>query len=487
MAINQKQNMALLSNKQRFIRNFSLLLSSRVLTAVLTLLVNILLIKKLGTSIYGEFAFALTLSGYFLSIADTGLSPFGETQAAKNKNDIDGINKIVSDILSARLLLSLISTIIIISIGVLLFKNNPHQKNMLVIIAFLPLIYALNFSWALRGIEKNHIILTTVLAGGLIYFLGVLLLVKNPAWYLAAVLLFLTGSIITSAFQFGYIKNLIKKIKISFSYGSVKKTLKNSLPFGIFSWFSVLYISYPIVFLKIFSDNKNIGLYYITYKLMAFVFIIFNLTGNAFIPVISDAIKAKDNEKESKILSELIKFTYTFSIPVCFGGFVISHNLIAELFGLKIIESAMLLRMMIWSVIPVGISSALISYLMAKNAKKSLVKSAAFASIIGFIFSIFFIRYFGLKGAAYSLNFIELIMAGGLIYFTYKIIKIKFDIINFIKVLAASAIMAYAVMLAHQRLILSIFIGMTVYAALSLIFKTITKKDTKELRSLIAK
>ncbi|MHB1679548.1 MAG: oligosaccharide flippase family protein [bacterium] len=471
-----------LSNRQRFIKNFSLLLTSRVISAVLTLLVNILLIKRLGASIYGEFAFALTLSGYFVSISDTGLSPFGETEAAKNKNNIA---KIAADITSAKFLLSLISTIIIIFIGIFLFKEDLRQKNMLIAIAFLPLIYSFNFSWALRGIEKNHVILTTNLAGGLIYFLGVLLIVKNPSWYLAAVLLFLAGSIITSAFQFGYIKNLIKKIKVSFSYGSVKKTVKDSLPFGIFSWFSVLYISYPIVFLKIFSDNKNIGLYYITYKLMVFIFVIFNLTGNAFIPIISDAIKAKDNEKESKILSELIKFTYTFSIPVCFGGFVVSNNLITELFGLKIIESAILLRMMVWAIIPVGISSALISYLMTKNAKKSLVKSAMFASIIGFIFSIFFIKYFGLKGAAYSLNFIELLMAGSLIYFTYKIIKIKFDIINFIKVLSASMIMAYAVILAHQRLILSILIGMAVYSALSLILKTITKKDIKKLKGLL--
>ena len=460
------------------------MLTSRVVSAVLTLLVNILLIKNLGASIYGEFAFALTLSGYFVSISDTGLSPFGETEAAKNKNDI---NKIVGDIASAKFLLSLFSTVIIIFIGILLFKDDPRQKNMLIVIAFLPLIYSFNFSWALRGIEKNNIILTTNLMGGLFYFLGVLLIVKNSKWYLAAVLLFLAGNIITSAFQLGYIKNLIKKIKVNFSYGSVKKTVKDSLPFGIFSWFSVLYISYPIVFLKIFNNNKNIGLYYITYKLMVFIFVIFNLTGNAFIPVISDAIKAKDNEKESKILSELIKFTYTFSIPACFGGFVISHNLIAELFGLTIIESAMLLRMMIWAIIPVGISSALISYLMAKNVKKSLVKSAIFTSITGFIFSIFFIKYFGLKGAAYSLNFIELLMVSSLIYFTYKIIKIKFDIINFIKVLSASMIMAYIVILAHQRLILSIIIGMAVYAILSLVLKIISKKDIKELKMLFVK
>jgi O-antigen/teichoic acid export membrane protein len=460
------------------------LLASRLSGAVLTLLVNILLVGRLGASIYGEFAFALTLCGYFIAIADTGLSPFGETAAAKNKEDITNV---AGDIFSAKFMLSLISAALIILIGLLVFKNDLRQKNMLAAISFLPLILSFNFSWALRGIEKNHVILTANLIGGLVYFLGVLLIIKNPAWYLAAVLLFLAGNAVTSAFQTGYIKRLIKKIEIDFSYGRIKKTVKDSLPFGIFSWFSVLYISYPIVFLKIFGNNKNVGLYYITYKIIAFIFIIFNLAGNAFIPVISDAIKAKDAERESKTLSGLIKFTYTFSVPVCFGGFVVSRNLIAGLFGLKIIESAALLRIAVWAVIPVGISSALISYLMAKNAKRALVKSAMFASVTGFIFSIFLIKYLGVRGAAYSLNFIELLMAGGLIYFTYKIIKIKFDIINFLKVLSASMLMAYIVILAHQKLILSILLGMAAYAVLSLVLKTIGKKDFEELKRLVMK
>jgi len=79
------------SYKHRFIRNLSLLLASRAGSAVLTLLVNILLVKRLGVSIYGEFAFALTLCGYFIAIADTGLSPFGETEVAKNKENITSV------------------------------------------------------------------------------------------------------------------------------------------------------------------------------------------------------------------------------------------------------------------------------------------------------------------------------------------------------------------------------------------------------------
>jgi UDP-N-acetylmuramyl pentapeptide phosphotransferase/UDP-N-acetylglucosamine-1-phosphate transferase len=48
-------------------------------------------------------------------------------------------------------------------------------------------------------------------------------------------------------------------------------------------------------------------------------------------------------------------------------------------------------------------------------------------------------------------------------------------------------IMAYVVILAHQRLILSIIIGMAVYAILSLVLKIISKKDIKELKTLFAK
>jgi len=129
-----------------------LLLASRAGSAVLTLLVNILLIKRLGASIYGEFAFALTLCGYFIAIADTGLSPFGETEAAKNK---ENITSVAGDIFSTKFALSLISTVLIVLIGLLFFKYSLRQKNIIIAVSILPLILSFNFSWALRGIEKT--------------------------------------------------------------------------------------------------------------------------------------------------------------------------------------------------------------------------------------------------------------------------------------------------------------------------------------------
>ena len=113
------------------------------------------------------------------------------------------------------------------------------------------------------------------------------------------------------------------------------------------------------------------------------------------------------------------------------------------------------------------------------------MKSASFASLGGFIFAFFFIKYYGLKGAAYSLIFIELLMSGSLLYFTYKIIKIKFNTVNFIKVLLSSLIMGFIVIELRQKLILSIIIGMIVYAILSLILKTIGKKDIMEIKELL--
>ena len=76
-------------------------------------------------------------------------------------------------------------------------------------------------------------------------------------------------------------------------------------------------------------------------------------------------------------------------------------------------------------------------------------------------------------------------MAGSLLYFTHKTVKIKFDTINFIKVLLSSLIMGFIVIESRQKLILSIIIGMFVYAMLSLILKTIGKKDIMEIKELL--
>ncbi len=474
------------SNRQRFIKNLSQLYISTFISGIFALIVNIILIKRLGSSVYGEYAFSLTFLGYFALVADSGLSAYGETAVSRDKANAD---KIIGSIFSFNIVLALFSTALMVIIA-FLFKFGQVQRDMLILISVALIINTFSFNWAIKALEKNQILSLSVLIGRLAYFAGVFLFVLNKNYYITAVLFFLIGLFLTAFIQAGYLNTIKGIFKFNFGINNFKHLIVNGVPFGIVSGLIILYTGFPVLFLKIFTNNNSIGFYYITNRLIVFIFILFNLMTGAFIPIISEAIQKNDKEKQSSILSELIRFAYTFSIPVCFGGFVVGRLLILRLFGNDFAVSIGLMKVMIWSIYFVSISSVFFGFLTALNDRKSLILSAFFTTTCGLAASFLLIKEYGVYGGAISILIIETIMSLCLIIFALKHIRLSFDIINFLKVLAASAIMAFLVGLIKiifPDLILCVVAGMIIYAGLSFALKTMDNKDIAEIKGVLFK
>lgn len=474
------------SNRQRFIKNLSQLYISTFISGIFALIINIILIKRLGSSVYGEYAFSLTFLGYFALVADSGLSAYGETAVSRDKADAD---KIIGSIFSFNIVLALFSTALMVIIA-FLFKFEQVQRDMLILISVALIINTFSFNWAIKALEKNHILSLSVLIGRLAYFAGVFIFVLNKNYYMTAVLFFLIGLLLTAFIQAVYLNTIKGIFKFNFGINNFRHLIVKGVPFGIVSGLIILYTGFPVLFLKIFTNNNSIGFYYITNRLIVFIFILFNLMAGAFIPIISEAIQKNDKEKQSSILSELIRFAYTLSIPVCFGGFVVGRLLILKLFGNDFITSIWLMKIMIWSIYLVSISSVFSGFLTALNDRKSLILSAFFTTTCGLAASFLLIKEYGVYGGAISSLIIETIMSLCLIIFALKHIKLSFDIINFLKVLAASAIMAFLVGLIKiifPDLILCVVAGMIIYAGLSLALRTISVRDVAEIRAVLSK
>lgn len=474
------------SNKQRFIKNLSLLYISTFISGIFALIINIILIKRLGSSVYGEYAFSLTFLGYFALIADSGLSAYGEMAVSKDKANAD---KIIGGIFSFNIVLALFSIALMIIIA-FLFKFGQVQRNMLILISIALIINTFGFNWAIKALEKNQILSLSVLIGRLAYFTGVFLFVLNKNYYIIAVLSFLTGLFLAAFIQAGFLNRIKGIFKFNFSINNFKHLILNGIPFGIVSGLIILYTGFPVLFLKIFTDSSSIGFYYITNRLIVFIFILFNLMTGAFIPIISEAIQKKDKEKQSSIISELIRFAYTFSIPVCFGGFVIGRLLIFRLFGDNFTVSVELIKIMIWSIFFVSISSVFFGFLTALNDRKSLISSAFFTAISGLIISFLLIKEYGVYGGAVSSLIIEVIMCCSLVILSLRYIKISFNIINFLTVLAVSAVTAFLVGIIKTifpDLIICVAAGIIIYAGLSLALRTISVKDVNEIRAVLSK
>ncbi len=484
-----------MSNKQRFIKNLSLLYIATFISKIFALVINIVLVRKLGISIYGAFGFALTFIAYFTLIADSGLSPYGETIIAMNKSNA----KIVAgNIFSFNLILAFISTAIILLLVFEVFKFGSIQANMLLLVSFLPIIDVFGFNYVIKALEKNKIIILSIFCGRLIYLSGIILFVFQKNDYLFAILFFIIGALVTSAIQFRFVIGLIGKIKLNFSLRNFKHLAVNGMPFGVAMALLTLYGSLPVLFLKILSSDKNIGYYYMAGRLVFFISSFIGLIMGAFIPIISDAIKNNNFNKQSFIVSELLRFNYTFLIPVCFGGLVLSKSIISVFFGAQYILGAYILDIMLWSTLFMGVSSVFGGYLTVLQDKKSLIISTFISFAAGIFIVPTLIKFYGVYGGAISSPFNELVMMITLYVLILKKgknksegdkIKLSVDIKNFAKVLLISIVMAFFVRFfnvnLHFNLVLCIISGVLIFLFLSVIFGTISKEDLKELNVML--
>ena len=487
----------LLTYKQRFIKNLSLLYLATFISKVFALIINIILVRRLGVSIYGAFGFTFTFVTYFTLIADSGLSSYGETTIAKDKNNA---KKAAGDIFSFNLLLSLASFVILLLLAAKIFRFGNIQTNMLLLVSFLPLVEVFSFNYVIKALEKNQIMALSVFLGRLIYFMGIIVFVTKKSDYFYAVLFFVIGTFLTSIIQFGFVIKLIGKIKLNFSLKNFKYLAVNGMPFGIVSALLILYGSLPVLFLKIFSTDKNIGYYYMAGRLVFFISSFVGLIFGAFIPIMSEAIKNNDFNKQSSIISELLRFNYTFLIPVCFGAVALSRQIISIFFGSKYLISASLLDIMIWSILFMGVSSVFGGYLTSLQDKKSLILSSLFTFAIGIFLVPVLIKLFGVYGGAILSLFNEFIIVIILIIFTLRReknkeinnrINIKISVLNITKVLLISILMAFIVrflsVVLHFNLLICIITGIFIYFVLSIIFGTLSNKDLVEIKGMIGR
>jgi O-antigen/teichoic acid export membrane protein len=116
--------------------------------------------------------------------------------------------------------------------------------------------------------------------------------------------------------------------------------------------------------------------------------------------------------------------------------------------------------------------------------------SAFFTTTCGLAASFLLIKEYGVYGGAISSLIIKTIMSLCLIIFALKHIRLSFDIINFLKVLTASAIMAFLIGLIKiifPDLILCVVAGMIIYEGLSFALKTMDSKDIAEIKGVLLK
>ena len=412
------------SNKVLF-KNFTSLSILQITNYIFPIITLPYLVRILGPEKYGLINFAAAFTSYFTILTDYGFNLSATQEISVNRNDKQKVSEIFSSVITSKLLLYFLSTIVFFSclISFDIFKTD----NALFLISYAGLIGTVIFPlWYFQGTEKMIFIFIINFVIKLITVILIFLLIKNPADYLLLVIIYSTSQVV---YGLTGLITVIKKFKVQLfltNIGIIFNQFRKSK--NIFmSSLSISVISSSNVFiLGLFVDKSTVGYFAAADKIrLAFQSMLGPLFTTTF-PHVSNLAK-KSFGQFYNFNKKSFFFTFTFSLLIFLIIFWNAEILVEIVLGNGYENSIIILKTL--SVIPFlySISNFLgVQILLPLNYSKKYATIMFFALIVHTSFALILANYFQAVGSAIAIIVAEIFT---IILLLISLIKIKTDMV----------------------------------------------------------
>ncbi len=430
-----------ISIRQTIFKNTFWLTIAEIVSRLLKLALIVLIVRVLGATEYGKFAFALSYVGIFVLFADLGISAITTREFSRETER----EKDYPAILFLKILLS-IGAFILMIVGSFFITSDPIIQKIIwilglfiIITSFFTILYA--FLRARQKMEYEALI--KILQTALMVGIGVFVILKSPFieslsyGYLIANLMALT--IVLLIFHFR-----IQPIRLSYNPDIWKKFLSISWPLSIGFIIGWIYVSIDSIMLGYFNLITENGWYMAAHKITAAIVISAALISKSFFPPLSKFFK-ESTEKLQQVWNYQMELMIFLALPIMTGGILLADKIINLFYGSGYDPSILAFQILILvSVIDFFYYPYIIGLIVSDQEKKNFLL-IIIGAVINIILNIILIPVYGFIGAGIATiisSFIILLLAiefsrrfTSISPFNFKLFK------GFISAFAASLIM----------------------------------------------
>lgn len=392
-------NLLKLKNSRLYKNLFSLSVS-QFGNYIIPLLVMPFLTRSLGPDKFGLITFAQVLISYFTLVVNYGFDYTITRIVATNREKTTELSKIFWNVLYAKLILFLASTVIL-----LFLLQIPRFGNTSLLILTTHLInigFMLYPSWFFQGMQDLRIVAILSFLIKLLYAILVFVYIRGEEEYLLNNL-FLSVSQIAISLIALYIA--LKKYKLTFT-AFKRSMITEFLKGGRFFFFSTLVINmytYTNTFLLgLLSTESETAYFNVVYRIIfaiqGLLLVPFNM---AFFPYISTSFSKNEYEESNK---RLMNACYMILIATFACGlvlFIVAPNIVIFLFGNEFQKSIQLLRFLAFIPVLMGMVNVFgYNGLMPLHKDKTFLMITIAGGSLSILLNILFIPTFKSYGVA---------------------------------------------------------------------------------------
>ena len=368
------------------------------------------ILRIIGASNYGIYAYVYTIISYLLLISNYGFNFSATKQIAQNKDNKEKINIIFNSVMVSRIILTIVGLFFFGIISFFILETD--DKKFLFIMGIGIIIGDLiNPIWLFQGTEKmRYMTIVNVISKSLFTIL-IFILIRKAGDFRYMTLLnscgfFFAGlvSIIIAKKQFGISFFLPKKKDIKFQFKEGAALFGTSIG-------TSLYANANVFILNFFVDSSMVGMYAAAEKIIKGFQMLTSPITQALFPHISGTFINKSKNSQLNKIKEISKKLLGVLIIPNILIFVCSRILIHFFCGNGYETSIHLLRIMSPILIIGTLNYTLgIIGLVNMNLQKTFFRGVIIAGLVSAIFLISSVAFWGVYSAGIAMTLSELIL-----------------------------------------------------------------------------
>lgn len=335
------------------------------------------LIRTLGQSAYGTYVFANSCVAFFILFICFGFSFPALKQISLHPDDHNIKNRIVSEVFTAKVYLSLFSAVVFSAL--LFFIPFFRENRLLYLIVFSLIISEVLFPvWFFQGIQKMKLVTVIQLSARLLTIPLIFIFIKSADDLLLYAVI-ISSSVTLGAFISVIYLRVKERIYLRLlPLHSLKQLFEDALPFFWMSAMSTAKREATTLIIGAFFGMKDVALYDLANKLITIPRLITRSINDAIFPKI---IKEIHPEKIKKI----IRYETLIGLAVVFLIIVFGYWLVLLLGGKGMVASYPLAIVLSFTIYTWLIVGCYVNYIFVPQNKYYFVTKNQMVALVSFV------------------------------------------------------------------------------------------------------
>ncbi|WP_135455649.1 oligosaccharide flippase family protein [Vibrio echinoideorum] len=393
---------------------------------IILIVTGVIIARNSELELYGNYSYLLSIVSLLAIPVIAGLPQLlvREVSQLSKVNDLSKLKGIVS--------WSGIYTLIVyvlVSFCYLVFIYTTSSEisylNLIILLIVFFKVTTLRYSAIINGTKKT---LESQLAQAIVYSLILfgctlyLVFVQEIFDSMDLLIINLISYIFAATFSFVLFKTM--KISVALKSSSVEMDVtswqKSLLPFTLMFVLVNFNAELGVLFLGMFSTSENVAIFKVSSQGIVIIMLAMNTINTVISPDLSSLYKENRLQEMQTTLSESVKITTCFMIPIVILFFAFGEQVIVFLFGQKYVDAyPVLLLLTVGQIFNTMLGSPGVLLNMA-GFENFTLKIMVLSVVIYLSLLFLFVSPFGVQGAAISLVITNIFWKANLALFSYR-------------------------------------------------------------------